>query len=92
MSAYANVLILKIKERFDYKNNYEKNSSRSLDRNDLKNILQSHMFVKNRCLSGISGQTTFYGRIQATMLMVFFPDLVSTKRSHMKTETFVKQK
>ena len=50
------------------------------------------MFVKNRCLSGILGQTTFYGRIQATMLMVFFPDLVSTKRSHMKTETFVEQK
>ena len=24
MSAYANVLILKIKEKFDYKNNYEK--------------------------------------------------------------------
>lgn len=69
-----------------------KNSSRSLDKNDLKNILQSHMFVKNRCLSGISGQTTFYGRIQATMLMVFFPDLVSTKRSHMKTETFVERK
>ena len=91
MSAYANILILKIKENFDYKNNYE-NSSRSLDKNDLKNILQSHMFVKNRCLSGISGQTTFYGRIQATMLMVFFPDLVSTKRSHMKTETFVEQK
>ena len=56
-----------------------KNSSRSLDKNDLKNILQSHMFVKNRCLPSISGQTTFYGRIQATMLMVFFPDLVSTK-------------
>ena len=91
MSAYANVLILKIKEKFDYKNNYE-NSSRSLDKNDLKNILQSHMFVKNCCLSSISGQTTFYGRIQATMLMVFFPDLVSTKRSHMKTETFVERK
>jgi len=28
-----------------------KNPSRSLDKNDLKNILQSHMFVKNRCLS-----------------------------------------
>ena len=44
MSAYANVLILKIKEKFDYKNNYE-NSSRSLD----KKRLEKHFTITHVC-------------------------------------------